>query len=45
MTEKPKLKNYMEILEDLFAEKEITRQEYGELKERYEHHLQMTYSA
>ena len=40
MEDKPKSKNYMDILEDLFAENEITKQEYGELKEKYEYNLQ-----
>jgi hypothetical protein len=40
MEDKPKSKNYMDILEDLFTEKEITKQEYGELKEKYEYSLQ-----
>jgi len=38
--EDKKSKNYMDIIEDLFEEKEITKQEYGELKEKYEHNLQ-----
>ena len=33
-------KNYMDILEELVLEKEITRQEYYELKETYERKLQ-----
>ncbi len=40
MEDKPKPKNYLDILEDLFAEKEITKQEYTELKEKYEYNLQ-----
>ena len=33
-------KNYLDILKDLFAEKEITKQEYRELKQKYEYNLQ-----
>ena len=33
-------KNYMDILKDLFAEKELSKQEYSELKEKYEYNLQ-----
>ena len=33
-------KNYLDILEELFAEKEITKQEYSELKQKYEYNLQ-----
>ena len=33
----PKSKNYLDILNDLFAEKEITKQEYEELKKKYEY--------
>lgn len=40
MKDKPKSKNYMDIIEDLFAEKEITKQEYSELREKYENNLQ-----
>jgi len=29
-------KDYVEILNDLFAEKEITKQEYEELKKKYD---------
>lgn len=40
MKDKPKTKNYLDILEDFFAEKEITRQEFSELKKKYEYNLQ-----
>ena len=40
MKDRPKPKNYLDILEDFFAEKEITKQEYSELKEKYEYNLQ-----
>lgn len=35
-----KSKNYMDILSDFLLEKEITQQEYCELKENYERNLQ-----
>jgi hypothetical protein len=34
--DKSKPKNYMEIVHDLFVEGEITKQEYVELKKKYE---------
>lgn len=40
MENNPKPKNYMDILEDLVLEKEITTQEYCELREKYERNLQ-----
>ena len=40
MKDKQKSKNYLDILNDLFAEKEITKQEYEELKKKYEYNLQ-----
>lgn len=33
-------KNYLDILNDLFTEKEITKQEYRELRQKYEYNLQ-----
>jgi len=36
----PKSKDYIDILNDLFVEKEITKQEYEELKKKYEYNLQ-----
>ena len=33
-------KNYLDILKDLFAEKEITKEEFSELKRKYENNLQ-----
>ena len=38
--DKSKSKNYMDILNDLFTEKEITKQEFDELKKKYEDNLQ-----
>ncbi|HET6457395.1 MAG TPA: hypothetical protein VFG24_00750 [Nitrosopumilaceae archaeon] len=35
-----KPKNYLDILEDLVTEKEITKQEHNELKKKYEYNLQ-----
>jgi len=40
MHDKSKSKNYMDILNDFFIEKEITKQEYDELKKKYEDNLQ-----
>ncbi|MBI3639533.1 MAG: hypothetical protein HY223_04370 [Thaumarchaeota archaeon] len=40
MEDKSKPKNYLDILESLFVAKELTKQEYAELKEKYEHNLQ-----
>lgn len=35
----PKSKDYIDILNDLFGEKEITKLEYEELKKKYEYNL------
>ena len=40
MENKQKSKDYTDILKDLFAEKEITKQEYDELKKQYDYNLQ-----
>ena len=40
MENKPKTKNYMDILKDLYTEQQITKQEYDELKKKYEYNLQ-----
>jgi hypothetical protein len=40
MENKPKTKNYMDILNDLYMEQQITKQEYDELKKKYEYNLQ-----
>jgi len=37
---KSKPKNYIDILDDLYTEREITKQEYDELKKKYEDNLQ-----
>ena len=39
MENNPKTKNYMDILNDLYMEQQITKQEYDELKKKYEYNL------
>ena len=40
MENKPRTKDYMDILNDLYMEQQITKQEYDELKKKYEYNLQ-----
>ena len=40
MEDKSEPKNYLDILENLFVANALTKKEYAELKENYEHNLQ-----